>query len=79
MIDPTPHEREAMDHGGSMGGEYLDELGKTDLAKLTPEEWATFVECICTGYVEKLAEIAARLESEAKALRAKMRSHAAAG
>ena len=35
MIDPTPNERAAMVHGGAMGGEYLDSLGKTDLAQLS--------------------------------------------
>ena len=34
MIDPTPNERAAMLHGAEMAGEYLDSLGKTDLAPL---------------------------------------------
>ena len=29
-----------------MGGEYLQEIGKTDLALLTQEEWLTFLQCI---------------------------------
>ena len=41
MIDPTPNERAAMARGGAMGGEYLDSLGKTDLAQLSLEEWQT--------------------------------------
>jgi hypothetical protein len=38
MIDPTPNERAAIAHGGAMAGEYLDSLGKTDLAQLSVED-----------------------------------------
>lgn len=60
MIDPTPNELAAMEHGGRMGGEYLDHLGKTDLARLTVEEWAIFVEAIVTGYGDHLRDLAGR-------------------
>jgi hypothetical protein len=57
MIDPTPNERAAMTQGGAMGGEYLDSLGKTDLAQLSTEEWQTFVEAIVTGYCDGLCDL----------------------
>jgi len=60
MIDPTPNEIAAMEHGGRKGGEYLDRLGKTDLAKLTNEQWATFIEVIVTGYGDHLRDFAGR-------------------
>jgi hypothetical protein len=60
MIDPTDAEVEAREHAGAMGGEYLDQLGKTDLAVLTLEEWRTFVGAVCGGFTEKLLEIAER-------------------
>jgi hypothetical protein len=59
MIDPTPNERAAMAHGGAMGGEYLDSLGKTDLAQLSVEEWHTLIEVIVTGYCDYLRDLAA--------------------
>ena len=59
MIDPTPNEKAAMDHGGRMGGEYLESIGKTDLLSLTLEEWTTFIECVVTGYCDRLRELAA--------------------
>ena len=34
MIDPTPNELAAIVHAGAIGGEYLDSLGRTDLAGL---------------------------------------------
>jgi len=54
MIDVTPNEQAAMDNGGRMAGEYIDHLGKTDLATMTDEEWKRIVECIVTGYVESM-------------------------
>jgi hypothetical protein len=60
MIDPTPNEKAAFEHGGQMGGEYLDDLGKTDLETLSREEWLTFVEAVVTGYCDHLRGLAAR-------------------
>ena len=54
MIDPSPNEEAAMENGGRLAGEYLEHLGKTDLAVLTEEEWKMFVECIVTGYIESM-------------------------
>ena len=54
MIDVTPNEQAAMDNGGKLAGEYLEHLGKTDLATMTEEEWKMIVECIVTGYVEAM-------------------------
>jgi hypothetical protein len=59
MIDPTPNEKAAMDHGGRMAGEYLESIGKTDLLRLSLEEWNTFIECVVTGYCDCLRELAA--------------------
>ena len=59
MIDPTPNEQAAITYGGKMAGEYLDSLGKTDLAILTVEEWQTLLTCIVGGYCDRLCELAA--------------------
>jgi hypothetical protein len=60
MIDPTPNERDAVAHGGAMGGEYLESIGKTDLAHLSEAEWLTFVEAMVTGYCDRLRDLAVR-------------------
>ena len=60
MIDPTPNEKAAFVHGGAMGGEYLDSIGKTDLETLKPEEWLTFIEAVVSGYCDHLRALAAR-------------------
>ena len=60
MIDPTPNETAAMVEGGKAGGEYLESLGRTELALLTEHEWDTFVEAIVTGYCDQLRELAAK-------------------
>jgi len=36
--------------GGEIGGQYLDTIGKTDLATLTQEEWFEFCRRIVGGY-----------------------------
>ena len=51
------YEGRALEDGGNAGGEYLDSIGKTDLAQLKPEEWSTFLGCILQGYAESMREI----------------------
>ena len=60
MIDPTPNETEAMAFGGQMGGEYLEAIGKSDLATLSEEEWARFLDAVVTGYCDHLRALAAK-------------------
>lgn len=54
------YESSALEDGGNAGGEYLDSLGKTDLAELDPEEWRTFLGCVLKGYAESMREIVSR-------------------
>ena len=56
MIDPDEHEQAALEFASQMGGEFVESLGKTDLAAFSAEDWATLVECIVTGYQDKLME-----------------------
>lgn len=57
MIDPDEHETKALDYASEMGGEYVESLGKANLADFTGEEWATLIECIVTNYGDKLREL----------------------
>ena len=36
------------------GGEYVESLGKTDLATFTGEEWATLIEVAVTAFQDHL-------------------------
>jgi hypothetical protein len=58
MIDPTPNEADAMTVGGQQGGEYLESIGKSDLATLTETEWDRFIDAVVTGYCDHLRELA---------------------
>ena len=60
MIDPTPNEAEAMTVGGQQGGEYLESIGKSDLATPTGTEWDRFIDAVVTGYCDHLRELAAK-------------------
>jgi uncharacterized protein YdaT len=52
MIDKTKKEEHAIDIAGQVAGEYIDSLGKTDLALFSQEEYATFIEAVVTAYQE---------------------------
>lgn len=54
MVDPSEHEIAAMRAAGVTAGDYIDALGRTDMATWSPAEWHGFVEAICSGYVDSL-------------------------
>ena len=51
LVDATTLELQTIEHAGKMGGEYLDEIKKTDLEKLTTKEWNTFIGVVIAAYV----------------------------
>ncbi len=57
MIDPTDREDKAQQYAQQMLGEFLDNIGKTDLAKMTPHEYSTVVWCVIANYVNKELEL----------------------
>ena len=68
MIDPTPNEAEAMTVGGQQGGEYLESIGKSDLATLSETEWDRFIDAVVTGYCDHLRALAAKDRSRLDAM-----------
>ena len=68
MIDPTPNESEAMTIGGQQGGEYLESIGKSDLATLSESEWDCFLDAVVTGYCDHLRELAGKDRSRLYAM-----------
>ena len=44
-------------HAGMTGGQYLDKLGKTDLATMDEGEWMGAIEAIVLGYAAKMAAL----------------------
>lgn len=46
-------DEETVKRAGARGGAYLDQIGKTDLATLTQQEWNYFVLCVLTGSIER--------------------------
>jgi hypothetical protein len=57
MIDPTRHERAAMDHAVAMAGEYIESLGQTDLMTWSSEEFASLIEVIVTAFTDRLRDL----------------------
>ena len=56
MTDPNAVELAAMAHASDRAGEYIEALGKTDMARWSAQEWASFIEAICGGYVDSLCQ-----------------------
>jgi hypothetical protein len=54
MIDPNKHETAALAAAAVTGGEYVEAIGKTDLATWTVPEWATLVDTIVTAFQDSL-------------------------
>ena len=52
MISFSETEHEGLAKGGEAAGQYLDSIGKTDLAVLSDEEWDTFLCRVLGGYSE---------------------------
>lgn len=59
MIATTDLESAALAAGGDQAGQYLDEIGKTDLATLTGDEWGAFLAKVLEGYSTHMREAAA--------------------
>jgi len=71
MVDPTPNEQDALEAAGQTAGEFLESIGKTDLAQLAVEEWESLTESVVTGYTDRLRELA---EQDAQKM-AQMKDH----
>lgn len=54
MVDSDAHEIAAIAAAGPLAGEYLESIGKTDLATLSEAEWLTFLEVVVTAYQDAL-------------------------
>jgi Family of unknown function (DUF6511) len=57
MIDPTRHERAAVNHAVETAGEYIESLGRADLMTWSPEEFSTLIEVILTAFTDHLREL----------------------
>jgi Family of unknown function (DUF6511) len=57
MIDPTRHERAAMNHAVEMAGEYIESLGRADLMTWSSEEFASLIEVIVTAFTDRVREL----------------------
>jgi len=54
VIDPNEDEVAAMQAAGTLAGEYLEHLKKTDVATFSEGEWNTLIETVVTGYIEEM-------------------------
>ncbi len=57
MVSPSEHEKTALEAASAAGGAYLEALGKTDMARMTPDDWYGFIDAVVSGFQDKLAEL----------------------
>ena len=63
MVDPNEHEAAAMQEAGEIAGQYIEAMGRTDMASWSVDEWRGFVEAICGAYVDSLVARQAALNA----------------
>lgn len=56
MVDPNEQEVAAMRAAGDIAGQYIEAVGRTDMATWSEADWRGFVEAICGAYVDSLVE-----------------------
>lgn len=56
-------EERALAKGGETAGSYLDDIGKTDLAVLSAEEWEEFCARLLVGYSNAMREMLSKDEA----------------
>jgi hypothetical protein len=57
MIDPTEHEIAAIEAASEPAGQYIESLGRSDMATWSRDEWLCFLECVVTGYTDELQRV----------------------
>lgn len=63
MRNFDPYELIARRDAGSAAGAYLDEIGKSDLADLTEEQWLKFLAKVISGFGDSLRTQIAELRA----------------
>ena len=61
-----------MQAGGQAAGEYLESIGKSDLAVLSTAEWSTLIEAVVTGYCDTLRDLAGHDRDRIEAMQQKV-------
>jgi len=56
MVDPNEQEVAAMRAASDIAGQYIEAVGRTDMATWPKADWHGFVEAICSAYVDALVE-----------------------
>lgn len=58
--DPSEIEKQALLFASKQAGDYIEYLGKTDMALMTPKQWDDLIYCIGLGFCQKKMELEAQ-------------------
>jgi len=56
MVDPNEQEVAAMRAASDIAGQFIEAVGRSDMATWSATDWRGFIEAICGAYVESLVE-----------------------
>ncbi len=56
MVDPNDQEMAAMRQAGDVAGQYIEAVGRSDMATWSEDDWRGFIEAVCGAYVDALVE-----------------------
>jgi hypothetical protein len=56
MVDANEQEVAAMRAASDIAGQFIEAVGRTDMATWSAPDWHGFVEAICGAYVDSLVE-----------------------
>ena len=56
MVDPNDQEVAAMAAAADIAGQYIDAVGRSDMATWSEQDWQGFIEAVCGAYVDALVE-----------------------
>ncbi len=56
MVDPNEQEVAAMRAAGDIAGQYIEAVGRTDMATWSEADWRGLIEAVCGAYVDSLVE-----------------------
>lgn len=56
MVDANEQEVAAMRAASDIAGQFIEAVGRTDMANWSEADWRSFIEAICGAYVDSLVE-----------------------
>jgi hypothetical protein len=57
MLKPTKHEQQALVDASTAAGEFVERIGKTDLAQWSAEDWTSLIDITVTSFQDSMRKL----------------------